>query len=355
MDGGAGDDILAGAAGADVLRGGDGFDTVNYILSDAGVEVRLHDGTARGGFAEGDTFPGRKTIEYIDELGETQTADVADIEFLNGTYHDDILAGDRGNDRIEGIDGDDELDGREGDDLLAGEGGADVLRGGPGNDTASYYTSHTGVVVRLHDGTARGGDAEGDTFGGTVSIERTNPDGHTRRVLLPDIENLTGSEHADILAGDLRDNRLLGGAGDDILYGGPGGGDDVLMGEMGHDKVYGGKGDDTLEGGPGNDRLWGGPDDDTLDGGEGDDTFVFAAAGGQDTILDFGVGDDKIDLTAFADLETVTDLVIMQQDNNVVIDLSAQGGGTVTLQDFSVAALTDAQFIFYMEEPVTIT
>ena len=45
---------------------------------------------------------------------------------------------------------------------------------------------------------------------------------------LPDIENLTGSDHNDILAGDRRNNEITGNAGNDTLYGGPGGGDDVI-------------------------------------------------------------------------------------------------------------------------------
>ena len=50
---------------------------------------------------------------------------------------------------------------------------------------------------------------------------------------VPDIEDLAGSAFDDILAGDLRDNRLDGGAGNDILYGGPGGGADLLRGAAG--------------------------------------------------------------------------------------------------------------------------
>ncbi len=351
LDGLGGHDLLEGRGGADVLRGGEGNDLASYAHSDEAVEVRLHNGTARGGDAEGDTFPGRNTVEYVNPAGEAMEVDVPDIEDLIGSAHDDILVGAHGPNRLGGYLGDDELDGREGDDWLDGGPGADRLRGGEGNDTASYvFTavfSSEGVVVRLHDGTARGGEAEGDTFVGTDVVEYTDSEGNTLMAEVPDIENLQGSTLDDILAGDLRDNRINGDAGDDALYGGPGGGDDLLTGGPGEDRLYGGIGNDILEGGPGDDQLRGGPDDDMLDGGEGDDAFVIAAGGGNDTILDFGNGADTIDLAAFADIQSVEDLDIQQQETGVVIDLASHGGGTVTLQDFDMADLMDAHFVFF--------
>ncbi len=347
LDGREGHDLLEGRDGADVLRGGEGNDLASYAYSDEAVEVRLHNGIARGGGAEGDTFPGRKMVEYTNPAGDTVVIEVPDIEDLIGSAHDDILDGAHGPNRLGGYKGDDELDGREGDDWLDGGPGADMLRGGEGNDTASYFFSFTGgVEVRLHNGTARGGEAEGDTFA-TEVIEYTDSEGNSLTMEVPDIENLDGSYFSDILAGDLRDNRINGGGGDDILYGGPGGGDDVLTGGPGDDRLYGGIGNDTLAGGPGDDQLRGGPDDDMLDGGEGDDAFIIATGGGNDTILDFGNGADRIDLAALADIQSVEDLDIQQQDHGTVIDLSAQGGGTVTLQDFNMADVMDAHFVFY--------
>ena len=158
-----------------------------------GVEVNLHDGVARGGHAEGDTFPGRQTIEYTDPSGETREIEVPDIENLYGSYkHDDILIGAHSSNRIIGFKGDDELDGRGGHDLLEGWEGADVLRGGEGNDLASYAYSDEAVEVRLHNGTARGGDAEGDTFPGIKTVEYVNPAGDTVEMEVPDIEDLIG-------------------------------------------------------------------------------------------------------------------------------------------------------------------
>ena len=338
LDGREGHDLLEGREGADVLRGGEGNDLASYAHSDEAVEVRLHNGIAQGGDAEGDTFPGMKTVEYVNRAGDTVEMEVPDVEDLIGSAHDDILVGAHGPNRLGGYRGDDELDGREGDDWLDGGPGADMLRGGEGNDTASYFFSFTGgVEVRLHNGTARGGEAEGDTFAGTDIVEYTDSEGNLVTMEVPDIENLDGSSFPDILAGDLRDNRINGGGGDDLLMGGPG-----------DDRIYGGIGNDTLEGGPGNDQLRGGPDDDMLDGGEGDDAFVIAAGGGNDTILDFGNGKDRIDLTAFSELQSLGDLAIQQQETGAVIDLSAQGGGTVTLQGFDMADLMDAHFVFFI-------
>ena len=336
LDGREGDDTLVGGPGADVLRGGAGIDRADYFSSDAGVEVRLYDGTARGGDAEGDIFAGVQIIVYLDADGETREVEVPDIEDLFGSDYDDILVGAHGDNNLQGYLGNDELDGREGDDqlfggagndvldggegndTLAGQGGADELIGGPGQDTAAYESSYAGVEVRLDEGTARGGDAEGDTF--------------------VDIEHLSGSVYADILAGDSRDNRLEGDTGDDRLEGG-----------YGNDVLDGGEGNDTLAGQGGADELRGGPGNDSLHGGEGDDVFFFAPGGGDDTVLDFGVGEDKVDLTAFADVQSIEDLVMEQQESTLVIDLSGQGGGTVTLENLNEADVMEAYFIFFTD------
>ena len=350
LDGREGHDLLEGRAGADVLRGGDGNDLASYAFSREAVEVRLHNGIARGGEAEGDTFPGRKTVEYVNPAGDTVEIEVPDVEDLIGSARDDILDGAHGSNRLGGYIGDDELDGREGDDWLDGGPGADLLRGGEGDDTASYVFSRAGVEVRLHNGTARGGEAEGDIFAGTDVVEFTDSEGNTLTREVPDIEHLQGSTLADILVGDLRDNRINGDAGDDVLYGGPDGGDDLLTGGTGDDRLFGGKGDDTLAGGSGKDQLAGGPGNDSLDGGEGDDTFVFAPGGGDDTLLDFGNGDDRIDLTAFADIQSGADLFMEQLESKLVIDLSGHGGGTVTLLDYNEAESMDAYFIFIQDD-----
>lgn len=102
---------------------------------------------------------------------------------------------------------------------------------------------------------------------------------------------------------DSGDDRLSGGAGDDILYGYNG--NDVLQGGDDDDQLFGGSGNDRLQGGVGNDLLVGGSGIDTLTGGNGSDIFVFDTAaeaaygtdlGELERITDFTRGQDKIDL-----------------------------------------------------------
>ncbi len=238
-----GNDVLEGGAGADRLDGGAGMDWVSYQESDSAVIINLAQGTLRGGHAEGDV--------------------ISEIENVIGSAYGDVLEGDRGANWFNGGPGNDEVSGNGGNDVLEGSTGGDRLAGGAGEDTASWAQSTAGVVVRLHSGEIRGGDAEGDTFTAMVMVEYIDNNGDTQHETVPDIEHLLGSAHADTLAGDSRSNRLAGGAGDDRLFGGPGGGNDVLLGGPGADALYGGAGDDVLDGGPDADTLRGGPGEDT--------------------------------------------------------------------------------------------
>ena len=189
--------------------------------------------------------------------------------------------------------------------------------------------------MRLHNFSASGGDATGDTFPYQVDVAWTDSNGVEQTESLPDVENLTGSAHNDVLAGDRRDNSIDGGAGHDTLYGGPGGGDDRLDGGPGNDRLYGGQGSDRLAGGAGDDRLVGGP---------GADVFVVAPGEGQDTVTDFTDGVDRIDLTAFG-LAGIDDLTTTTTTDGVALDLTDSGGGTILLADFAMASLDATDFI----------
>ena len=292
LRGSGGNDVLEGGAGADRLDGGLGADTVSYSGSDGAVTVDLEAGTVEGGHAEGDV--------------------IVDIENVLGSGYGDVLEGNDGGNRLSGGGGNDRLLGRGGDDVLEGGAGADRLDGGLGADTVSYSGSDGAVTVDLGEGTVEGGHAEGD--------------------VIVNIENVLGSNYGDMLEGDGGANRLSGGGGNDRLLGR--GGDDVLEGGAGADRLSGGAGVDTVSysgsdeavtvylsdgtgkrghaegdvivdvenvlgsgygdvlggddganrlfGGGGNDRLSGRGGDDVLDGGVGADRLLGGA--GADTV-----------------------------------------------------------------------
>ena len=107
-----------------------------------------------------------------------------------------------GNDIIWAYGGNDTISGLGGDDMIKGGGGADTINGGTGSDTAVYIDSSVGVTVSLITGTGAGGTAQGDTLGS--------------------IENLSGSNHNDLLIGNNSNNGLFGANGNDTLKGGGG-------------------------------------------------------------------------------------------------------------------------------------
>ena len=258
------DNVLEGGDGSDTLDGGAGADTASYAASDAAITVDLSVGTNTDGHAAGDTL--------------------TSIENLSGSRYADALTGDAGANR---------LDGGAGNDRLEGRAGADTLVGGHGLDTASYAASAAAVSVSLLDGTATGGDAQGDT--------------------LDSVEGLTGSAHDDTLIGDADNNVLEGGAGADTLDGGDGidtasyagsasrvdvrlsgtvvnhgdaTGDTLtnienLIGSAHNDILVGNGSANTLTGMTGNDLLWASSGDDLLTGGPGADRLVGGA--GNDT------------------------------------------------------------------------
>ena len=118
-------------------------------------------------------------------------------------------------------------------------------------------------------------------------------------------------EQGQLMAMFIDDPFLIGGRGDDDLFGSAanetlrgGRGDDTARAGSGNDLLFGGRGEDRLEGGAGTDQLSGGRDEDVLIGGTGDDQlrggrdediFIFdnRAETGFDRITDFD-GEDRI-------------------------------------------------------------
>lgn len=271
--GGAGDDVLEGLGGADGLIGGSGNNTASYANADVGLTASLTSAGINTGHATGDSY--------------TQ------IQNLAGSAFNDTLIGDAAVNILSGTNG---------DDILEGMGGADDLRGDLGVDTTSYANASTFVAASLTSGLAgftSAGDASGDTFNS--------------------IENLTGSNYNDTLAGDAEANVINGGGGDDVLEGL--GNADTLIGGAGNntasyehaafgltasldnagintgdalgdvytqiqnltgssynDALVGDGNNNSLNGGGGDDLLEGMSGADALNGGSGVDTATYSRA-----------------------------------------------------------------------------
>ena len=161
-----------------------------------------------------------------------------------------------------------------------------------------------------------------------------------------------------LLVGRGGNDVLKGGSGNDRIYGDTG--DDVLDGFGGNDSLYGdgadfasSTGNDTLRGGDGNDSLFGdefyggGTGNDILDGGDGndylrgfggDDIFRIANASFSNIIADSG--HDKLVLVG-------TGINLNLVYNNSItgieaIDISGSGNNSLTIDQARVLAISDS-------------
>jgi len=196
-----------------------------------------------------------------------------------------------------------------GDDVFTGGAGADVFDDRFGGDTDAFNGGIGKDTAKVGGGvsTLNGGNgldhlsfehlAEGSPTGVTYSLRTgvysTLPaigaSGTARS-----FESAQGTSSADKFTGNVVDNLIDGGGGNDQIGGGDG--DDTLRG---------GGGDDALNGSDGADLLVGGQGRDTMRGGAGEDVFVFISAAqsgigaaGRDVINGFSTtGGDVIDLS----------------------------------------------------------
>ena len=345
-------DTFISGKDADNINGGtntdvdvdDDMDTVSYERSEEAVTVDL----SNSGSAQ-------STVDTVNPAGSYARGDIlTNIENVIGSNKgDDLTAGDNGS----------VIDGGRGDDDLRGGGGSDtfMFASGDGDDEVFNFTltgnNHDRIDLSAFSSIASMDDLEISSVGaGNANTEIDLPGGG--EITLYGINSVTnpltadnfifhdkpvnGTSSSNVLEGDLYNNTMDGQGGDDRMYG-----------EAGRDTMKGGSGDDEMYGGEDKDILNGGEGDDLMDGGPDTDIFVFEPGNGNDYIMDFTSGTDKIDLSAFTDDQGTALFIsgdindITQNDDNYVIDLSENGGGTITLLGVtSVDTGNGGDFIF---------
>lgn len=151
--------------------------------------------------------------------------------------------------------------------------------------TPAVFVNPFAINTDLRDGTLYiSGTAGNDTArvtsndsANTVQVDTTRADGLTesKTFAKPDVRRIefAGGAGNDTFTNDTAiPATAYGGAGDDVLTGGPAG--DFLYGEAGDDRVDGRGGFDVVDGGADNDRVYGGTGVDTVAGGTGNDVLV---------------------------------------------------------------------------------
>ncbi|BAQ67006.1 PD40 domain-containing protein [Geminocystis sp. NIES-3709] len=338
--GDAGNDTLKGGVGADLLDGGTENDS---LYGDGGID------TLKGGVGADLLDGGTENDVIYGDAGNDLLKGGAGNDLLDGGTENDSLYGDAGNDLLKGGAGNDLLDGGTENDSLYGDGGIDTLKGGVGADLLDGGTENDVIYGDAGNDTLKGGAGNDLLDGGTdyndldggdgvdtvtyinltrkviVNIDQTKDYSHTdyrwkaleyvlfsanyfvssaglartdTYDLLNNLENIMGSQFADLLIGNAFDNQIIGQKGNDLIVGNDGndtldGGEDIDVVVYGYDpatSVY-----VNLELNTAIDGY--GKTDTLLDieyaiGSDGDDTLV---GNGQDNVLEGEKGNDLIE------------------------------------------------------------
>jgi Ca2+-binding RTX toxin-like protein len=311
LDGDDGTDVLEGDAGQDTLRGGSGDDVLTGGSSSRdGVISPARDGS--GQLDERDEMSGGSGDDVL--AGDNARLDATGERRLDGTSLRSVQLFDlatAAKNAAAGTGGNDAVSGDEGRDLLFGQGGPDSLAGGSdvdyleGNDGADDLSGGTGEDDLVGGGSSRTGAVITTSGGSIVDRLLTAPPGLTDVTasgLLDGNDTLDGGDARDVLLGD--NGRVTRGGPLALLGGGASGphavrkvamADKVPGAWSGSDRLLGGQGDDDLYGQfdntrtkrPGQslgtisvpgDALFGGVGDDALVGDQGVDVPTPAAA-----------------------------------------------------------------------------
>ena len=324
------------------LKGSDDRITLSSYLSNDGnnlyrlEEIRFADGTIWD-------IEQVKALLLQGGEGNDDLAGYASDDRLSGGAGNDQLNAGAGNDWLDGGAGNDTLYGDTGNDTLVGNAGNDSLHGGDGSDVYRFERGWGQDTVSNHDRSSDKVDAiefGPDILTRDIQISRKyfnlilSLKGSEDRIT---IENyLSNDDSNDYRLEEIRfaDGTIWGIDLIKVLLLQGGEGNDTIIGYDANDLLQGGGGDDCLEGGGGDDTLVGGAGNDTLDGGGGNDVYRFGRGWGRDTIYNSRYqGVDERDAIEFYDGISFDDVYIYRNGDHLVISLK-NASDEITVIDY---------------------
>ena len=189
INAGGGDDTVVGTGGNDTMVGGVGTDTLDYSAATGNMTINMATGLV--------TDPTPSSV-----AGSQGSDVISEFENIIGGQGADTITGDDAWNVIEGGAGRDVLLGAAGNDhfIAQSDDGADLIFGGEGSDTLDLSALIDGAVIDL---------------GAYTPIGTVRADGVTDHLI--GVENVIGTQGADVIKAALGINILTGDDGDDLF------------------------------------------------------------------------------------------------------------------------------------------
>ena len=218
ITGQGGDDHLYQSTDADTLNGGFGIDTLDYSTQTGNVYVNQKSSgtlTVRGfTVAAGTAIDGYGSVDTLISIENIRTGSGNDV--VSGGDSGSLIVTNAGADSVSAGLGQDTIYAGSGADTVLGNGGNDWIDGGTGNDS---------LVGGDGNDTLRGGAGD-DTLDGGLNTDTLDYSGQTESVIV----NFTKEAQRGVASGTANDGlggvdtllnleAVVGGSGDDVIYG----------------------------------------------------------------------------------------------------------------------------------------